>query len=254
MEYKTLKYEKNDQIVIITLNRPDKLNAMSRQLRDDIGHAWNAAEEDDEIRVVIMTGAGRAFCAGADIGEWDQGMEAGRKGLKEWLPFLGTPERMDKVVISAVNGIAFGGGMEIVLASDLAVASETAKLGLPEAKVGLAPGFGMLRMHDIVGRKKAKEIILMGEPVSGEEAARLGLVNKCVPADKLMEEALAMAHKVLRAAPLSVRFLKAVINRDLVGEPYAFAYEGETRLFGSDDVVEGRQSFLEKREPVYKGS
>ena len=254
MDYKTLKYEKNDQIVIITLNRPDKLNALSRQLRDDIADAWHAAEEDKDIRIIIMTGAGRAFCAGADIGEWDQGMEAGRKGLKEWLPFLGTPERLDKIVISAVNGIAFGGGMEIVMASDLAVASETAKLGLPEAKVGLAPGFGMLRMHDIVGRKKAKEIMLIGDPLTATEAERLGLINKVVPADKLMEEALAMANKVLKAAPLSVRFLKAVVNRDLVGEPYAFAYEGETRLFGSEDVVEGRQSFLDKRPPNFKGS
>lgn len=253
MKYKELTYEKNGQIVVITLNRPEKLNALSRQLRDDLALAWQAAEDDEDVRIIIMTGAGRAFCAGADIGEWDQGMEAGRKGLKKWLPFLGTPERLDTITISAVNGIAFGGGMEIVISSDFAVASETALLGLPEAKVGLAPGFGMLRMHEIVGRKKAKEIMLIGEPLPAAEAERLGLINKVVPADKLMEEAFEMARKILKAAPLSVRFLKAVVNRDLIGEPFAFAYEGETRLFGSEDVIEGRASFLEKRAPKFMG-
>ncbi len=256
MSYKALKYEKyenDERIVIMTLNRPEKLNCLNRQLRDDIGAAWEAAEEDPDVRVVIMTGAGRAFCAGADIGEWDEGMEAGRKGLKEWLPFLGTPERMDTVVISAVNGIAFGGGMEIVIASDMAIAADTAKLGLPEASVGLAPGFGMLRIHDEIGRKRAKEMMLTGGALTAAQAERYGLINQVVPADELLDAALTMAGKVLKAAPLSVRFLKAVVNRDLVGEPYAFAYEGETRLFGSEDVVEGRNSFLEKRDPVYKG-
>jgi 3-hydroxypropionyl-coenzyme A dehydratase len=253
MTYQSLLYKKQDRIVVITLNRPDKLNALSRQLRNDIDAAWNAAEEDEDVRIIIMTGAGRAFCAGADIGEWDSGMEAGRKGLKEWLPFLGKPERLDKIVIAAVNGVAFGGGMEIVMASDMAIAADTAQLGLPEAKVGLAPGFGMLRLHEIVGRKKAKEIMMTGEPLTAAEAERLGLINKVVPSHKLMEEALALANKVLRAAPLSVRFLKAVVNRDLIGEPFSYAYEGESRLFGTEDIVEGRQSFLEKRKPVYKG-
>ena len=257
-QFENITYEKKDNIAIITLNRPKALNALSSALIRELGQALHDAEEDENIRAVIITGAGdRAFAAGADVSELAgrtpeeiyRYLRAGRDNVLDFI------RKMTKPVIAAVNGLALGGGCELTMACDIVIASETARFGQPEINLGVTPGWGgMARLARIVGHHKAMELSMTGDMIDAQEAYRLGLVNKVVPPDKLMEEAMALAKKLAEKAPLAIKAVKDVVNMSLYDIP-AMEYEAHafTKLFATEDAQEGTKAFLEKRKPVWKG-
>lgn len=253
MELKAVLYEKRDGIAIITMNYPERLNALSNQLRADITTACDEAINDKEISAIILTGSGRSFCAGADISGFKFDTQSVRKFARDIIPFLGAIEKLPKLVIAAVNGLALGGGFEVAISCDIIIASEKAKFGVPEAAIGLVPGFGIIRLHQIVGRAKAKELAMTCDQISAEEALRIGLINKVVPHENLLDAAMEMAKKISSKAPLAIDLIKASVNRDLHGEEMAYAIDAITWLFMTEDAKEGMDAFLNKRKPVYKG-
>jgi len=259
MSFKNLIYEKRDNIAVITINRPEVLNALNRETLLELSAALRDAEEDPNIRVIIITGAGeKAFCAGADVREFRD------KSLTEVLEFIelghkvfAMIENLSKPVIALVNGYALGGGLELALACDFIIASTNAKLGQPEVNLGLIPGWGATqKLAKIVGLRKARELILLGETISAEEAFRIGLVDKVVPPERLWEEALQLAKKLIEKSPIALRFAKRAINTALrTTLPEGLEYEKMAfiALYSSEDAREGVRAFLEKRKPVWRG-
>ena len=260
MDDQFILYEKSEGIATITINRPEVRNALTQALMAELGHAIDQADLDEEVRVLILTGAGdRAFVAGADINE---------VGARDTLSELGPNSRLRRMVfshlehlskpsIAAVNGYAFGGGCELALACTLRVAADSARFGQPEINLGIIPGLGgTQRLTRMVGKGHAMELILTGEPINAQEAFRIGLVNKVVPAASLMEEARAFAKKLVSKPPLALRAAKDAVDygTDMSLET---ALEFENRLFaivsGSADKNEGVAAFLEKRKPKWQG-
>ena len=253
MRFGSVNYEKKGKIAILTLDEPSKLNALSAGIRQGIREGVKAAEEDDQIRVIVFTGgSGRAFCAGADISGFDFSPEATQKFMDDVLGVLAIGETCAKPVISAVNGLALGGGFELAIGSDIVIASDKAKFGVPEVDLGLLPGFAIVRLKEIVGRQKAKELSLTGEPISAEEAVRLRIATRVVPHDDLMKETMALAEKIASKPRLTVALGKAAYNRGLGGEEMAYAKAAMPFLFATEDTREGVTAFLEKRKPVFK--
>lgn len=259
MDYKYLKVEKEGYVGIITINRPEVLNALSSEVLKEIKRAAEYMEKDDEVRVVIITGAGeKAFVAGADIKEMQplnavEGRNFGKLG-QEVFRYL---ETMEKPVIAAVNGFALGGGCELAMAADIRLASEKARFGQPEVTLGIIPGFGgTQRLSRLIGEGRAMELILTGRMITAEEALRIGLVNAVYPPDKLMEEARKMAEMIAKNAPLAVRFAKAAINKGLQAD-IDTAMSIEADLFGmcfaTEDQKEGMKAFIEKGKIEFKG-
>ena len=243
---------------IITIDRPDSLNALNSKVLADLSEAIDSLAKDEAAKVVMVTGEGGAFVAGADIKEMivKTPLEArdftilGQSVLKKL-------EDLEKVSIAAVNGYALGGGLELALSCDLIVAAEAARLGLPEVTLGIHPGFGgTQRLSRQVGKAKAKELIYTGQMIDAKEAERIGLVNKAVPRDKLYEEVRKLADKIAANGPVAVKLAKAAINRgsevDLVT---GLAYEVETisLCFSTEDKKEGMGAFIDKRKPHFKG-
>jgi enoyl-CoA hydratase len=253
MDFKVVLYEKRDGVAIITMNYPERLNALSVQLRADILAACDEAANDREIGAIILTGSGRSFCAGADISGFKFDTQSVRKFARDIIPFLGAIEKVTKPVIAAVNGFALGGGLEVAISCDMIIASEKAKFGVPEAAIGLVPGFAIVRLHQIIGRAKSKEMAMTCDQISAEEALRIGLINKVVPHENLLDAAMEMAKKISSNAPLAIDLIKASVNRDLHGEEVAYAIDAITWLFMTEDAKEGMDAFLNKRKPVYKG-
>jgi len=210
MDFECVLYEKKDNIAVITLNRPQVLNAMNKQLWLDLRQALHEAEEDESIRVVVLTGQGRAFSTGADLKD-----SKGRtlKAYRDYLVHLQEISReiirFPKPTIAAVNGYALGSGYELALACDIRIAAETAKLGSPEARVSSSITGGAFRLvQDLVGPGKARELLFTCEYIDGREAERIGLVNKAVPPEQLMEETMAMAKKITENSPFSISLIK----------------------------------------------
>jgi enoyl-CoA hydratase len=259
MTFENIRTENKDGILIITIDRPKVLNALNAQTVDELRLAFKNAREDDAVRCVILTGAGdKAFVAGADIKELAQmtpitGKATAERGQRTFLSI----ERFPKPVIGAINGFALGGGCELALACHIRIASEKAQLGLPEVTLGIIPGYGgTQRMARLLGKGKALELILTGDRIGAEEAERIGLVNKVVPADQLMSTAEEMARKIASRGPLAVR---AAVEAVMSGSEMPFA-EGqflEATLFGllasTEDMKEGMAAFLEKRPADFKG-
>jgi len=243
-------------VATLTLNRPDKLNAMDEHLMACLRERLEALSEDDAVRVVIVTGAGRAFMAGADLKAMAgmspaEAVEFSRSGSA----VLRMIEEMDKVFIAAVNGFAFGGGCELMCACDLRVAADDARIGQPEVTVGIHPGFGgTQRLPRLIGPGKAREMILTGEPVAAAEAFGIGLVNRVVPAERLMEEARALAMTLVSRGPTAVRLAKRVMAHGL-DVPLEEGLEFESTHFGesfrSGEAKEGMEAFLQKRKPQW---
>lgn len=255
--YETIKYEKKDQIAYITVNRPKQMNALNSVVLEELYDAFEKAGTDDEIRVILLTGEGKAFVAGADIAEMSkmspvQAREFGKKGHK----LMNYIHNVETPVIAAINGFALGGGCELSMACDIRIASENAKFGQPEVGLGLIPGFaGNLRLPRLVGKGMAKYMILTGEMIDAEDAFRIGLVQKVVPAEELMAEAEKIANKIIAQAPIAVKYAKDVINNGYdMDLKSASAYEVNTFgiPFASEDMIEGTSAFLEKRKPVWK--
>ncbi|PPI99581.1 enoyl-CoA hydratase [Nocardia nova] len=254
------RYEVRDHVAVVTLNRPDALNAVDAALSAAAGAAFERAAQDPQVRVVIVTGAGRAFCAGADLREIAAGRSVYDPDHREW-DFAGIVRHwIPKPVIAAVNGFALGGGTEIVLSADLAVIDEQASLGLPEVRRGLiAAAGGVLRIHRQVPPKIAAEIALTGRPVSAHRAYELGLVNAVAPAGGALAAALELATVIAANAPLAVQQSKRVMHESAA--EHAGWGDGEWKIsrdatrvvMTSEDAKEGPRAFAAKREPRWLG-
>lgn len=259
MTYESLISEKRNGIAYITINRPEKRNALNRSLIDELRSCFKADQADDEVKAVILTGAGeKVFVAGADLTE-----------LAELYPIEGKEfsscgqqvfdliENLGKPVIAAVNGHALGGGCELAMACTLRIASENAQFGQPEVKLGIIPGYGgTQRLPRLIGKGRALELILSGAPVSAQEAFRLGLVNQVVAASDLIATAENLARKIIANAPLALKFAIEAVNRGL-GMSQEDAQLLEANLFAlccaTRDMKEGTRAFLEKRAAKFEG-
>jgi enoyl-CoA hydratase/3-hydroxyacyl-CoA dehydrogenase len=245
-------------IATLRISRPAAMNALNTDVLKDLRAALEVVEANPEVRVAILTGEGNAFVAGADIKEMvtKTPLEARAFTQLGHMVFRRI-EEMDTVVIAAINGYALGGGMEMALACDIILASEKARVGLPEVGLGIHPGFGgTQRLPRLVGRWKAKELILTAEQLSAREAMEIGLVNKVYPADRLLEEAKAMAMRIASMGPVAVKLAKHVVNRGSeIDLDTALNYEIESvsLCFASEDRVEGLQAFVDRRKPEFKG-
>jgi len=259
MDYQYILYEASEGLATITINRPEVRNALTQALMEELGDAISQAEADNDVRVLILTGAGdRAFVAGADIGE---------VGARDTLSELGLNSRVRRNVyshlehlfkpsIAAINGYALGGGCELALACTLRIASDSARFGQPEINLGIIPGLGgTQRLTRLVGKGNAMELILTGDLIDAREALRIGLVNKVVPAAQLMEEARALGKKLVSKPPLALRVAKDAVDYGAEMSLQA-ALEFENRLFailsGSADKSEGVSAFQEKRKPEWQ--
>jgi enoyl-CoA hydratase len=259
MAFDNLLLERDGAIVSITINRPTVLNALNTQTIDELRRAILDLKRDDGVRVVILTGAGeKSFVAGADINELAvQTPTGGREHALTGQHVFDLIENMGKPVIAAINGYALGGGCELAMACTLRIAADTAKLGQPEVGLGLIPGYaGTQRLPRLVGKAKAMEMILTGAPIAADEAQRIGLVNRVVPAASLMMEAKALAAQLAKSAPIAMRYIINAINKG-VEMPFAEACQYEATLFGlvasTDDMREGTKAFLDKRKAEFKG-
>ena len=245
--------EKKNGMGIVTLNEPEKMNGLSIALGDALLDVLDICEKDDEIKVIVITGKGNIFSAGGDISVFDQGVADGSKYIEYLVKVFGKIEKGPKPIISAVNGFALGGGTELTLASDIVIASEEAKFGFPEVGIGIIPGFAIIRLHQVVGRTKAKELILTGKQIDAKEAERIGIVSRVVPKDQLMATVEEEAKLLMSRAPLSLKAAKSIINREIGGEEYISSVHATSLMFGLDDLKEGRNAFFEKRKPEFKG-
>ena len=259
MSFDNLLLERESGVAVLTIRRPQRLNALDARTIDEIGQALFQVQHDESIRCVIVTGAGdRAFVAGADIHEIaaDTPENARQRALAGQAVF-DRIEQLGKPVIAAVNGFALGGGCELAMACTLRIAADTARFGQPEINLGLIPGFaGTQRLARLIGRTRAMGMILTGNPITAAEALAVGLVNKVVPAAELMSEARAVAAELAAKPPVAVRYAMQAIVSGLE-MPFAEACRLEAALFGlvsaTDDMKEGTRAFLEKRTPQFKG-
>ncbi len=257
--YKTLIYEKKENIGLLTINRPEKLNAISNELISELKNLLDEIENDEGLRVLIITGAGdKAFVAGADIKELvDRDARLGRRISQERQKIFSRIENLSVPVIAAVNGYALGGGLELALACSIRVCSEKAQFGAPEVKLGIIPGDGgTQRLPRLVGLGRAMELILTGDFIDAQEAYRIGLVNKVLPQEELMEKAMELAKKIASRPPLAVRFAKEAVNRSQEGDAASgFALESYLHALSctTEDKKEGVSAFLEKRKGKFKG-
>src|SRR5512141_3112662 len=259
MEFQTLKFEKKNSIAYVTVNRPDKLNALNMQVMDDLRAAFTAIRDDKEVRVAILTGSGeKAFVAGADIGELNkQDTVAAKAYTHKGQSVLDLIENLGKPVIACINGFALGGGCELSMACTFRLASDNAKLGQPEVKLGIIPGYGgSQRLPRLVGKGLAMQMVLAGEMITAQEAYRIGLVNEVTAPAELIPRAEAIAAKIIANAPLAVQYAMEAVNKGMEMTLAEGLYL-EATLFGvccaTEDKTEGTTAFLEKRPAVFKG-
>ncbi len=261
MNFKTIIYEKKDHVARITLNRPSVMNALNEEMRKDLKQALRNAEFDEDIRAVLITGSGGNFSAGADIKEL-LSLKTSAK-VDDWLKLYGIATLteiitgMRKPVIAAVDGYCVGGGFELIQSVDIVIATDKAKFGATEIRVGLFPGgSGTQMLPRIVGLHKAKELIFTGNIISAEEAEKIGLVNKVVPVEKLEEEVEKLIKRILDKSPLIIALAKEAVNLTLENS-FSTGLKKEKKLFlrgwETEDRVEGLKAFLEKRKPVFRG-
>lgn len=259
MAYENLLYEQRDRIGYITFNRPKVLNALNRKTMEELDGVLVAAREDSDVRVLILTGAGeKSFVAGADIGELAvQTPVSGKETAAFGQGVLHRLETLGKPSIAAINGFALGGGCEVALACSIRLASKAAKLGQPEVKLGIMPGYGgSQRLTRLCGKGVAHELCLSGEMISADEALRIGLVNHVYEPADLLPAAEALAKKIIANAPLAVKYAMEAIERG-TEMPLEEGQYLETTLFGlcaaTEDMREGTRAFLEKRPAQFHG-
>jgi enoyl-CoA hydratase len=259
MAYENLLYEKKEGIATVTFNRPKVLNALNRKTIEELHHLLLDARDDESVRVLILTGAGeKAFVAGADINELAQQTPVNGKEFSLYgQSVLHLLETIGKPSICAINGFALGGGCELALSCSIRIASKNAKLGQPEVKLGIIPGYGgSQRLARLCGKGVAHELCLTGEMITAEEAQRIGLVNHVYEAGELLPAAEAMAKKIIEKAPLAVKYCMEAIERG-VEMPQEEGLFLEATLFGlccaTEDMGEGTKAFLEKRSAQFKG-
>lgn len=259
MNYELLKYSKNNHIATIEFNTPEKKNALTLPMREELSHVIREVKYDDDVCVIVVTGCGDAFCAGGDLSSMTEGINAvqGRQRLRKLHDWLIDYITIEKPVIASVNGPAVGAGFSLALAADIVIASEKAVLGAPFIRVGLVPDAGSLYLLPrLIGLQKAKEICFQGKILKAREAEALGLVNKVVPHDQLGEATTQMATKMAKGPARAIGMAKNMINMSfetslknmLEYEAYAQAI-----AFQTEDHKEGVEAFFQKREPVFKG-
>ena len=256
-DFDVITYDKEDSVVWITLNRPEVLNALNDQLRRQLILALEQGRDDDEVRVIVITGAGdKAFCAGGDISEFPRLTPTDRLKKKD-VTYTELIADMPKPVIAMVDGLALGGGNEIAMACDIVVASDNSQFGQPEIRVGIIPGAGgTQRLPRLIGEKKAKELIFTGRLISAQEALELGLINRAVPREKLRETTEELVSQLLKQSPIILRIAKTAIRNSMeMSLHIGLASERElfALCFGTEDQKEGANAFLEKRKPNYQG-
>ena len=257
MTYTKLIIEKKEKVCIVAINNPQALNALNSAVIEELDRAFSEIAADDGIAAVILTGAGKAFVAGADIAQMSTMNAAQGKAFGEYgAAVFRKIELLDKPVIAAVNGYALGGGCELAMCCDIRIASAKAKFGQPEVGLGITPGFsGTQRLPRIVGPGKAKELIFTAGIIDAAEACRIGLVNKVTEPEALMDEAMEMAAKIASKSPIAVKYSKQAINKGMQTDMDT-AISIEAGLFGlcfsSEDQKEGMRAFLEKRAPDFK--
>ena len=254
--FENILVETRGRVGLVTLNRPKQLNALNDALMEELGAALKAFDADDAIGAVVLTGSAKAFAAGADIGamaKWSY-MEVYKSDYitRNWETLCS----VRKPVIAAVGGFALGGGCELAMACDIRIASEKAKFGQPETGLGITPGFGgTQRLPRLVGKGRAKELLFTADMIDAAEAYRIGLVNKVVPPEELMEAAKALAGRIMKRSAAAVQLAKAAVNRGIeAGLENGIAYEAEVfgLCFATEDQKEGMTAFVEKRKPEFK--
>jgi enoyl-CoA hydratase len=255
--YQTIKYEKKDGIGIAAIHRPEALNALNSTVISELERVIAEVESDPELSVLIVTGEGRSFVAGADIGEQRPlDLAGGRAWGRRGAALMRRIERLEIPTIAAVNGFALGGGCELAMACDIILASEKAKFGQPEVTLGITPGFsGTQRLPRRVGPAKAKELIFSGRMVKAAEAKEIGLADAVYPPEELMDAAVEMAKSFAKNAPIAVRYAKACIDRGMqmdIDDGIAVENELFAMCFGTEDQKEGMTAFLEKRPAVFR--
>jgi enoyl-CoA hydratase len=260
MAFDTLQLERDGAVALVTIDRPQVLNALNSHTLDELRRTILALKQDESVRVVVLTGAGeKAFVAGADINELAvQTPTGGREHALTGQHVFDLVENMGKLVIAAINGYALGGGCELAMACTLRLAADTARIGQPEIALGLIPGYaGTQRLPRLVGKGRALEMMLTGVPIAADEALRIGLVNRVFPAAELMTEARKLAQQLAKAAPIALRYIINAVNKGME-MPFAEACQYEATLFGlvasTDDMREGTAAFLQKRKAEFKGA
>jgi len=255
--YQTVKYTKDAGIGIVTINRPEALNALNSTVIAELEQLVTELENDRELRAVILTGEGRSFVAGADIGEQQPlTLDGGRRWGQRGSALMRRIEQLEVPTIAAVNGFALGGGCELALSCDIILASEKAKFGQPEVGLGITPGFsGTQRLPRRVGIGKAKELIYSGKMIKADEAEKIGLVNAVYAPEELMNGAMEMAKSFTKNAPIAVKYAKACIDRGMqmdIDDGIAVENELFAMCFATQDQKEGMAAFLEKRPAVFE--
>lgn len=254
--YQHLLVDLSDGVALIRLNRPEVLNALNLVLVDELVDALERLDRDDAVRCIVLTGNERAFAAGADITEM---AEAGVVEMKQRNQFRvwDRIRWITKPIIAAVNGYALGGGCELAMACDLIIAGENARFGQPEVNLGVMPGAGgTQRLTRLVGKARALEILLTGDPITAEEAYRIGLVNRVVPTEACLDEALRLARRIAEKPPMAVRLIKEAVYKALdttLQDGMEYERNCFYLLFATEDKAEGMRAFLEKRRPSFKG-
>lgn len=256
LTHKNIVVEKEDQVGIVRLNRPQVLNALSHELMDELVLALEAFDADNDVRAIVLTGSDRAFAAGADIKEMAEESTISIM-LKDRFATWDRIRCIKKPIIAAVSGFALGGGCELIMNCDIIIASETAQFGQPEINIGVIPGAGgTQRLTRVVGKHKAMEMILTGRPINAQEAHAIGLVNKVVPVELYLEEAKTLAREIAKKSPIAVRLAKEAVLKTFdvpINEGLQFERKNFYTLFASEDQKEGMRAFLEKRPASFTG-
>ncbi len=256
MEYTSILVEQRGRVGLVTLNRPQALNALNQVLLAELAQALMSFDADENVGAIVLTGGERTFAAGADIREMAEASEAEMR-QKGFVDLFDGLQRVKKPLVAAVSGFALGGGCELALACDIILASETARFGLPEVTIGVIPGAGgTQRLTHLVGKYLAMEMILNNRHLTAVEAAQFGLVNRVLPVERLLEESIALAESLAARAPLAARSAKQAVNQAFEGSLSQGLSEERNlfyRLFATEDQKEGMKAFLEKRKPEWKG-
>jgi len=256
MRLGNIEFEKKGRVAVMQLDDQKKLNALSPGIRQGLLEGLDIMNSDDDIRIGIITGMGKSFCAGFDIESLKvtnfEPVAVKRMLNEEFFALTRKIEQHPKPLIAAVNGISFGGGLETAIACDIIIASEKAKFGVPEINIGLLPGFAIVRLPQLIGAAKSKIMMMTGEPISAEEAYRLNMIDRVVPHEKLMEETMTLAEQIASKPANAIQLGKSAVNKEIGSIDYAYAQDSMPFLFATEDTKEGVTAFLEKRKPNFK--